>query len=232
MSRFFSLIIPTLNEAAHLSATLAAAQRAFGDEAEYIVCDGGSSDATCEIAARAGAHVMIAEKSRGEQLHRGYRRAQGEVCVFLHADTLLPSDAADALRRALADSAVAGGAFSLRFTGPARDRVLLRGLQRAINLRSRLFRFATGDQVIFARRSALDRLGGVPRVPLFEDIRLCRGLKRKGRFVILRQHVETSPRLWSALGPTRGILLHLLFRTLHALGASPRLLARCYPSPR
>ena len=105
-------------------------------------------------------------------------------------------------------------------------------LERAINLRARMFGSATGDQVIFARRATLQAIGGVPRVPLFEDVRLCRALRRKGRFVILRDRVGTSARLWQNMGTTRGVLFHLAFRGLHALGASPALLARYYPSPR
>lgn len=232
MTPGFSLIVPTLDEAQRLPAALAAARNAFGDAAEFIVSDGGSHDATCEIAARFGAHVIRGERGRGDQLQRGFCEARADVCVFLHADTLLPAGARNALEHTLANPAVVGGAFSLEFTGSEHAGILIRVLQHAINLRSRLFRTATGDQVIFARRSVLQELGGVPRVPLFEDVRLCRALKRKGRFVILAQRVATSARLWQALGTGRGILLHLSLHALHALGASPHFLARRYPSPR
>ncbi|MGQ0560940.1 MAG: TIGR04283 family arsenosugar biosynthesis glycosyltransferase [Gemmatimonadota bacterium] len=229
MSIRFSLIVPTLDEAALLATTLESARAAFGDDAEYIVTDGGSTDATCAIAREAGARVVNGTRGRGEQLDRGFRAARGEVCIFLHADTRLPADARIAIERTLTSPDTAGGAFSLDLS--ASD-VWLRLWQRAINLRARLFQTATGDQAIFARRELLAAVGGVPRVPLFEDVRLCRALKRAGRFAILPERVRTSARLWREIGTGRGILLHLTLRALHALGASPVLLARFYPLAR
>ncbi|MGQ0813584.1 MAG: TIGR04283 family arsenosugar biosynthesis glycosyltransferase [Gemmatimonadota bacterium] len=229
MSLSFSLIIPTLNEARRLAGTLVFARLAFGNDTEYIVSDGGSTDATLDIARAAGATVVRGAVGRGEQLQRGVVEAHGDICVFLHADTTLPATARSAIEHMLDDQTVVGGAFSIEFPDSGKR---LRMLQRAINFRSRLLHNATGDQVIFVRRSVLDSIGGVPNVPLFEDVRLCRALKRRGQFAILEEKVTTSPRLWHEVGTTRGILLHLSLRALHALGISPLLLARCYPQPR
>lgn len=225
----FSLVIPTLNEERRLPATLAAARAAFGDDAEYIVADGGSTDRTVDLAQAAGARVVASPRGRGEQIYQGCTSADREVCVLLHADTILPVTAAASIREALQDSRVFGGAFLLEFNDA---RGALRMLQGAINIRTRLFHRATGDQAMFARTAILREIGGVPRVPLFEDVRLCRALRRRGKFAILGDRVGTSARLWQEMGMTRGILLHLAFRTMHALGASPALLARLYPSPR
>jgi rSAM/selenodomain-associated transferase 2 len=228
MSPRFSLIIPTLNEEARLAATLATARVAFGASAEYIVSDGGSQDATVDIAEAAGAVLVQGERGRGAQLQRGVTVARGDVCVFLHADTALPATARSAIERALSEPGAVGGAFSIEFSDDTR----LRLLAGAINLRTRVFHTATGDQVIFARRMTLQQIGGVPAVPLFEDVRLCGALKHAGRFVILKERVGTSARLWRELGMVRGVLLHLAFRGLHAFGASPALLARYYPRIR
>jgi rSAM/selenodomain-associated transferase 2 len=229
MTPRYSIIIPTLNESRRVERTLAAARAAFGGEAEYIVTDGGSTDGTADIARTAGARVITGRRGRGEQMHRGFEAATGDVCVFVHADTLVPASARDSITAALQDQRVSGGAFGLEFVEKSRRLALL---QRAINLRSRTFGSATGDQVIFARRAALHAIDGVPRVPLFEDVRLCRALRRRGKFVILEERVETSARLWQNMGTMRGVLLHLVFRGLHALGASPAFLARHYPAPR
>lgn len=226
MTPRFSLVVPALNEAGRIGATLAAARAALGERAEYIVVDGGSTDSTTAIALQAGARVIHSPRGRGEQLERGRAVARGEICIFLHADTMLPMNAAAAIERALAPRGVTGGAFMLRF--PDTDRGL-RLLAYFINLRSRGFATATGDQAMFADSATLARAGGVPRVPLFEDVRLCRLLKRHGRFVVVREKVTTSARLWQGLGTLRGILLHLTLRALHALGAPPRRLVRFYP---
>lgn len=222
----FSIIVPTLNEAARLAQTLSSARVAFGNDSEYIVVDGGSTDSTTEIARASGARVLTTERGRGVQLDHGFRAARGDICVFLHADTVLRPSGKSVIENAIADGAV-GGAFSLEFADAQ-----LGFLVRAINLRARLFRNATGDQVIFARTSALREIGGVPPVPLFEDVRLCRKLKHVGKFVILPETVTTSARLWRRTGVVHGILLHWAFRIMHASGVSPYWLARKYPTPR
>jgi glycosyltransferase involved in cell wall biosynthesis len=165
MTPLVSVLIPALNEAAGISATLAAARAALGDQAEYIVADGRSSDGTAELARAAGARVIESARGRGRQLDAALRAAQGEICIMLHADTLLPTDALTHIVRALR-SAI-GGAFLLRF-----DDARLQWLARVINLRSRVLRSATGDQAIFARRDVLLAVGGVPQLELFEDVRL------------------------------------------------------------
>lgn len=229
----YSVVIPALNEGDLIGATVAAARRAFGGRAEYLVVDGGSRDGTAEAAAAEGARLVQAPPGRGAQLRAGVEAARGHTLVLLHADTLLPAEAAAALDAALADPVVVGGAFRLRFDpGAGRLPLALRLLAAAINLRSRLLRTATGDQGIFARAQAMRRAGGVPAVPLFEDIQLYRALRRIGRVRLLRPAVSTSPRLWLRYGTGRTILLHLALRLAHALGAPPTSLARVYPKIR
>jgi rSAM/selenodomain-associated transferase 2 len=219
-----SVLIPTLNEASSIAETLATARAAFGTSAEYIVSDGGSSDVTRAIAEANGARVISAARGRGSQLDAAVRAARGEVCILLHADTHLPPSARAEIDRVLSKGAV-GGAFMLRFDGAS-----LPWLAFGINLRSRWFRTATGDQAMFARRELLLEIGGVPHIELFEDVRLWAKLKRAGRVEIARARVTTSARLWKKLGTVRGILLHLRLRVLHALGVQPQRLARMYPT--
>ena len=119
------------------------------------------------------------------------------------------------------------GGFTGKLLGLDKD-----WLARAINLRSRLTRSATGDQAMFFRRAALLQAGGVPPVELFEDVRLWRQMKRAGRLTLLEAAVTTSARLWQHEGTWRVIALHWRLRALHALGVSPRALARRYPSGR
>ena len=225
MTPRFSVLIPTLNEADNIADTMAAARTAFANEAEYIVADGGSADGTAAIAAAAGARVLETERGRGRQLDAALRAAVGEVCVLLHADTLLPADAKPAIDAAVQDGV--GGAFYLRFEEPR-----LWWLARAINMRSRVFRSATGDQAMFARRAVLLGIGGVPHEDLFEDVRLWQKLKRAGRVQLVHGEVTTSARMWLQLGTWRTILLHWRLRALHSVGVAPQRLARRYPTAR
>ena len=123
--------------------------------------------------------------------------------VFLHADTRLPAGFAREVAVAFAAPQTVGGAFRFAFdgaTGPG-----LRLVEAGARLRARLG-FPYGDQAIFARRSVLLSLGGIPRVPLMEDLDLVRLLRREGRFVQLRSSVRTSARRYRDAGVVRTVL--------------------------
>lgn len=224
MSIRYSVLIPALNEAENIAQTIQSARDALGMSLEIIVADGGSVDETVIRARNAGAKILLVEaRGRGLQLDAALHAARGDVCVILHADTLLPSDARRHIELAL--SRADAGAFRLKFDGDQ-----LRWLAFAINARSRLLKSATGDQAMFARRDMLLLVGGIPQVELFEDVRLWRALKRAGRTTLVRAKVTTSARLWIRFGTGRTIFLHWRLSLLHRLGMSPRKLARMYPT--
>jgi rSAM/selenodomain-associated transferase 1 len=155
---------------------------------------------------------------------------EGPGLLFLHADTQLPPDA-----DRLIDDALAGGAdwgrFDVRIDGP---QPLLRVVERLMNLRSRLTGIATGDQAIFVRREAFERVGGFPPQLLMEDIELCRRLKRLGAPACIATPVRTSARRWQQGGVLRTIGLMWSLRLRYFLGADARQLAQRYgyrPAP-
>ena len=144
-----SVVVPTLTEAATVAEAVGVARRTLGD-CEVIVVDGGSADGTAEAAEAAGATVLQATGSRAEAMNAGAARASGDALLFLHADTILPEGAGDAIRAALAHAE--GGAFRLGFDErPPLWRVLSAGYARTS-------RTAYGDQAIFVSRTAFDRL--------------------------------------------------------------------------
>lgn len=219
-----SIVVPALDEAANLQRLLPdLAARCPG--AEVIVADGGSRDATASIARDAGARVVEAPRGRARQMNAGARAASGDVLLFLHADTVLPDGAVDAIAAALADARVVGGRFDVRFTSPRWPFHMIAAL---MNARSRWSGISTGDQGIFVRRAAFDALGGYPDIPLMEDIELTTRLKRAGRLASLRLRVTTSSRKWEREGIARTILLMWTLRSLYACGASPARLVRWY----
>ncbi len=199
-----AVVIPALHEADRIAEAIRSA-RAPG--VEILVVDGGSRDATAETARAAGARVLRAAPGRAAQLAAGTAASAADALVFLHADCRLPSGYADAVRGALADPTVAGGAFAFRFgrePGASRLAALgLRVVEAGAALRVALFGLPYGDQALFARRSALERAGGVPQVPIMEDLDLVAALRRTGRLVALPLPVETSPRRYLTRGVAR-----------------------------
>lgn len=217
-----SVIIPTLNEAPRLAATLARARSAL-PRAEFIVADGGSTDGTTALARRAGAQVVTCSPGRGRQLAAGAELAHGHLLLFLHADTLLPAEAGAVLARAFADGQTQIGTFRLNFDAAG---WFLRSSAWFTRFDSVFTRF--GDQAIVVRRDFYAQLGGFPAWPLFEDVELLRRARRITRIASFPAAVTTSARRFRRSGPLRQQWRNgwLLCRFL--AGACPHALAAEY----
>ena len=227
-----SIIVPVLDEARAIGATLAALQPLRGAGAEVIVVDGGSGDATAALAAPLADRVIVSPRGRAVQMNAGAREARGDVLLFLHADTLLPADTAATLAGELDRTGRAWGRFDVAIAGRG---ALLALVAWLMNARSRLTGIATGDQAIFVRASAFAAAGGFPEIALMEDVALSKALKRGSPPLCLRERVVTSARRWERHGTLNTIFLMWRLRLAYALGADPRRLARRYdverPSP-
>lgn len=222
--RAISVVIPALNEEAELPETLRRA-RALPEAREIILVDGGSRDRTRELAAENGCVVLTAPPSRGGQLRLGAARAAGDVVLFLHADTWLPPDAGRAALACLLDPRVVGGGFWKMFRDP---HWLMRGSRARCALRLWLGGRILGDQAMFIRHDVLEKIGGVPDVPLMEEIELCRRLRPYGRLVLAGATVSTSTRRFRRLGVLRTYLRMARVSLRHRLGATPEELRRLY----
>ncbi len=216
-----SIVIPTLDEAVHLSANLPQAMK-LGDE--VWISDGGSCDGTVALAESLGARTVTGPASRGGQLNRGAEKAGGDVLLFLHADTRLPEAAGEIIRQAIAEGAIGGG-FRLCFDT---DHSFLRFTGRCINFRTRLSGCPLGDQAQFVRRDAFTTLGGFRDWPILEDLDFIRRLRRLGKTTVLSDPIVTSPRRYLRRGIARALATNWLIFALYFAGVSPLRLARLY----
>lgn len=189
--------------------------------------DGGSEDHTREVAAR-HARVILQTGGRGAQLNAGAARAQGDVLVFLHADTSIEACSGRRIADALSSFGVSGGCHRFQVEPPAPRLTRYALLEAGVNLRTRLFRTATGDQAIFARRDRFWEVGGFPDYPLFEDVTLVRRLRGVGRFERVDASAYTSRRRWENRGFWRTVALHWILRMAFHCGVSPERLAAWY----
>ncbi len=217
-----SVVMPALNEADNIADVIEAAQ---AHAAEIIVVDGGSSDSTCEQAEALGATVIRTAPGRACQMNAGALRATGEVLLFLHADTVLPADAAIQIRQAMARKGTVCGAFRLGITGNGPG---LRCIEALANLRSRVFGMPFGDQAIFVRSDAFREIGGYGDLPIMEDFDLVRRLKKVGRRTLLPSSVLASGRRWHRLGVLKTTLINQRVIAGYCLGQSPEALVRQY----
>ena len=215
-----SIVIPALDEAQALGATLAALAPLRARGHEVIVVDGGSHDATLELAAPLADRVLVAPRGRGRQMNAGAAVAGGDALLFLHADTRLPTNADQLIFHALQQNS--WGRFDVAIEGRS---TLLPVIALLMNLRSRLSGIATGDQAIFVRR-ALFR--GFPEIALMEDVAFSKSMKRRWPPACLRAKAVTSGRRWDERGVLRTMFLMWRLRLAYFLGAAPDELARRY----
>jgi rSAM/selenodomain-associated transferase 2 len=218
-----SVVIPALNEEAFLAQTL----RALAPEGphEVLVVDGGSTDATCRIAAQ-GARLVRGPRGRAAQMNLGAAQATGDALLFLHADCMVEPGALRAAAQALARCGVAAGCFRMTVTAPG---FLYRMIDACATARVRLTGLIYGDQGLFVSRDLFEQLGGFPPLRLMEDVFLSLRLRRRGRVVVVPRRIFVSPRRWQRHGVVRQTLRNWTLTALAAAGVHPDRLASYYP---
>jgi glycosyltransferase involved in cell wall biosynthesis len=190
-----SFIVPAHNEELELPATLDAIHAAASDAGqpyEIIVVDDASTDATPEIASRAGAQVIqINQRQIAAVRNAGGRTARGEYLFFVDADTRINrTHVVEAIAGLNAGSA--GGSARVAFDGsvPIWGRVLLlafSALYFGLNLGAGAFLFTT--------RRNFDTIGGFDEQYFAgEEVYFSLALKKVGSFKVLREPVVTSGR--------------------------------------
>lgn len=218
-----SVVIPTLNEERLIAAVLDRAVYGSGlEHIEVIVADGGSTDRTVQIAGHY-ARVFRCPRGRAGQMNCGSQQTRGQVLLYCHADTALPTDYGVSVMRALAFPDVVGGSFTPIYSPST---LLLRLVERVIALPTPRLMF--GDQAIFCRRSAMETVGFYPPIEMMEDVALVQKLQALGKLVRLDERVVTSSRRLLERGVLRQLWLDLRLLTAYYLGARPNSLALRY----
>ncbi len=218
-----SVIIPALNESAHIQATLR--QVSAGVPHEILVVDGGSTDSTATLAQAAGARVIHSKPGRARQMNAGAAQATGNILLFVHADTQLPDRWSRVVAEALSRTRVAAGAFCFRIAEPFPGRWWV---ERATNFRSRWLGSPYGDQTLFLRRALFEEMGGFANLPIMEDYEFNQRLRKRGRIVTVDAPALTSGRRWRRLGVLRTTLMNKVVIAGYRLGVSPEKLAGWY----
>ncbi len=216
--------MPVLRDTTALTALLTE-PRERGDQ--WIVVNGDPADRSLDAlrAAHPDVRWLDAEPGRGAQLAAGAAQAVGAWVIFLHADTRLSAGWRGEVTRVALDASYLWGCFRLRLDTRAWQARLI---EAAVRVRVRLFRLPYGDQGMFFCRETLEALGGVPRLPLMEDVALARGFARLGPPFRSALPAVTSARRWERDGWWRRSSRNVWLLTQYMLGAPPERLARTY----
>lgn len=220
-----SIIIPILDEAHHLPRLLHHLELFRDRGVEIIVVDGGSMDHSVTLSSRWGARVISASRGRARQMNAGASIAQGDVLLFLHADTFLPNRAEQQIMLAMEATSRVWGRFAVEIQGRA---WMLKIVALLMNIRSCLTGIVTGDQAMFMYRHAFIKVGGFPDLPLMEDITLSQHLLTLSRPICLTSKVITSGRRWEKKGVWRTIFLMWRLRWAYWRGVPADQLAQIY----
>jgi rSAM/selenodomain-associated transferase 2 len=224
---FVSIIVPTLNEEAHILPSLKALHQLPGDK-EILLVDGGSTDATLELARSQHVTVLDAPRGRGQQMHAGAVAASGSVLWFVHADTVPPPTALREIETALEDESVVAGNFGLLFDGGSKAARRLTSIYPLL----RLLGLCYGDSGIFVRKRVYEQIGGFRALALFEDLDLLRRLRHAGQFAHLPCSIVTSSRRFEQRNFGLIWLHWTSLQLLYWCGVSPNRLARWYRHAR
>jgi rSAM/selenodomain-associated transferase 2 len=222
---FLSVVVPTLDAAAELPATLAALEDAELVR-EIVIADGGSTDDTVALARGAGARIVIASPGRGTQLAAGAAAASGDWLLFLHADCRLMPGWERVVAAFVAAPGAMGRAGYFAFALDDASRAARR-LEQIVAWRCRAFALPYGDQGLLIAGTLYHKVGGFAALPLMEDVDLVRRLGRR-RLMPLGLPVCASARRYRQGGYIRRPLRNLLCLSLYFMHVPARHIARLY----
>lgn len=220
-----SVIVPVRDEAGGLPLLLADLGRAPALVREVLVVDGGSRDRTPLLARLGGARTLFATGGRGPQLACGAARADAPWLLLLHGDVRLPAAWPEAVAAALVQGEETAWAFGLRIDARG---AALRLVELAVGLRSRWRSLPYGDQGLLVPARLLEAVGGVPRLPLMEDLELVRRLRALARIRRLEGAVRVDARRWRRLGVWRTVIANARLRQAWRRGVPAAELAARY----
>lgn len=221
-----SVVIPTLNAAAHLPRSLAPLAPAAVDGLvrEVVISDGGSDDATRLIADDVGAVLVEGPKGRGRQLIAGAAHAKSAWLLFLHADTVLEWGWEEEAARFIGGDAMRAAAFRFAFDD---DAPAARAAEWWVGVRCSLLALPYGDQGLLISRALYDALGGYRDLPLMEDVDIIRRIGRT-RLMLLKSRAVTSAEKYRRDGYGKRAGRNLVLVTRYLMGADPARLAAKY----
>ena len=220
----FSIIIPTLNE----EQTLFVNQKNLITlknklNAEIVIVDGKSCDDTSTVAKLFTDKFYNQSPSRSGQLNKGASHASGDYLIFLHADTYINEIGIEEILHIEDD-------FNWGFLRIKLDdsQLKYKFLSYCINLRSKIFSYSTGDQVLIIKKDLFDDIKGYLDINLMEDVEITYRLKKICKPILFEGYAISSPRRWKKNGFFKTILQMRILRMLYHFGICTNKLSKLY----
>ena len=222
------VVIPVRHAGEHLKQLL----QQFADanlSHQIVVVNSGSSDLSALTKKYAKVDLIQTDRpGRGYQIRLGIEHLQTPWYLLLHADSILTGDWDSAINQFVVDTPDADKAGYFDFRLDSADR-MARILERLVNWRCYLLGLPYGDQGLLIPASLLAACGGVPDIPLMEDVHLARRITR-GRLRRIGVPLRTSAQHYQQHGYVKRCAQNLIFLGLFLVGVKPATLHRWYYS--
>lgn len=222
-----TIVVPFYNEEKLLRKNSAKFQT-LSKQAELIFVDGGSIDKGVDIACQHG-KLFHSKKGRAIQMNKGGFSARGDILFFMHADTMITPDELSAIEDAINNRGFIGGCLTQRID---KDAFVYRFIEAQGNSRARRHKIFYGDQGIFVKKDAFEKIGGFPNASIMEDVLFAQQLRKMGQTVVLPDKITVSARRWERNGIIKTTLLFNLIIILFLLKVPLDKIKRLYEDIR
>jgi rSAM/selenodomain-associated transferase 2 len=188
------------------------------------VSDGHSTDRTREIAASAGATVVLSpNKGRAAQMNFGASLAREGILFFLHADSIPPKRFSNYILDALKNNVISG-CFRLSFD---HQHWFLKVNCWFTRFNVNAVRF--GDQSLFVTKDVFNKSGRFREdLLMMEDQEIIHRIKKLGKFKVMNAAVITSARKYSDNGIYRMQAIFFRIWLLYYIGYSQQRLLKLH----
>lgn len=204
-----SVIVPIYNEERELTKNLYFYEK-LGPHAELIFVDGQSIDRSRMVVQHCG-RVLQCARARATQMNFGAKYAEGDIFLFLHADTIISEGTLASIEMHIRKQGFLGGCLTQCIDNGS---FVYRLIEAQGNIRARKRKVFYGDQGIFVKKDVFLRIGGFPLVPIMEDVIFSKQLRRLGRTVVLPDRILTSSRRWDKKGVVKTTFLYSIINIL------------------
>lgn len=222
-----SIIVPILNEASNIKTCIEKIKKLKGEK-EIIFVDGGSKDNPKKIIGNSGKYILT-DSGRAKQMNAGAELSEGEILLFLHCDTSLPSKSLETVRIVLKENKIIGGGFLHSFD---KNNLFCRIISLSANIRTFTSHIFFGDQAIFIRKSTFSEMNGYRELPLFEDWDFSSRMKKFGKTKVIKKRICTSSRRIKHWGKIKTLYIWWGLSILYLIGFSEKKLAEFYKNVR